>query len=170
MTEQELYALIADHQADRVEFTVSTTDTEKFAEAVCAFATDLPNHGKPGHLIVGVRDNGQFGGIQVNDELLRNLEALRDDGNIQPLPAIIVEKLVAKDREVAVVTVQPTRFHGTAVLDTTRVGRDASRISEEVIAHLSGLVGATVTVTIEVDAEIPGGAPDHVVRTVTENS
>ena len=62
------------------------------------------------------------------------------------------------------------RFHGTAVLDTTRVGRDASRIAEEVISHLAGLVGATVTVTIEVDAEIPDGAPDHVVRTVTENS
>ena len=64
----------------------------------------------------------------------------------------------------------PTRFHGTAVLDTTRVGRDASRIADEVIGHLSGLVGATVTVTIEVDAQMPDGAPDHVVRTVTENS
>jgi hypothetical protein len=30
--------------------------------------------------------------------------------------------------------------------------------------------GATVTVTIEMEAEIPDGAPDHVVRTVTENS
>lgn len=65
---------------------------------------------------------------------------------------------------------KPKRFHGTAVLDTTRVGRDASKIAEEVIAHLSGLIGATVAVTIEIDAEIPGGAPDHVVRTVTENS
>jgi len=65
---------------------------------------------------------------------------------------------------------QPTRFHGTAILDTTRVGRDASRIAEEVIAHLAGLVGASVTVTIEVEANIPDGAPDHVVRTVTENS
>jgi len=27
-----------------------------------------------------------------------------------------------------------------------------------------------VTVTLEVQAEIPPGAPDHVVRTVTENS
>jgi hypothetical protein len=50
------------------------------------------------------------------------------------------------------------------------VGRDASRIADEVIAHLAGLVGATVTVTIELEAEIPDGAPDHVVRTVTENS
>ena len=62
------------------------------------------------------------------------------------------------------------RFHGSVPLDPARVGRDASRIAEEVIAHLSGLVGAKVTVTLEIEAEIPSGAPDHVVRTVTENS
>jgi len=67
------------------------------------------------------------------------------------------------------VAVAPKRFHGTAVLDATRVGRDAGRIAEEVIAHLAGLVGTTVTVTIEVEAEIPTGASDQVVRTVTEN-
>ena len=65
---------------------------------------------------------------------------------------------------------QPTRFHGTATLDSARVGRDASRIAEEVISHLSGLVGAQVTVTLEIEAEVPEGAPDHVIRTVTENS
>ena len=65
---------------------------------------------------------------------------------------------------------QPKRFHGTVSLDATRVGRDASQIADEVIAHLAGLVGAKVTVTLEVAAEIPDGAPDHVVRTVTENS
>jgi hypothetical protein len=64
----------------------------------------------------------------------------------------------------------PKRFHGTVVLNTTRVGRDAGQIAEEVIAHLSGLVGAKVTITLEIEAEIPDGAPDHVVRTVTENS
>ena len=65
---------------------------------------------------------------------------------------------------------QPTRFHGTATLDSARVGRDASRIADEVISHFSGLVGAKVTVTLEIAAEVPSGAPDHVVRTVTENS
>ncbi len=64
----------------------------------------------------------------------------------------------------------PKRFHGTVDLDPARVGRDASRIAEEVISHLGGLVGARVTVTLEIEAEIPTGAPDHVVRTVTENS
>jgi hypothetical protein len=65
---------------------------------------------------------------------------------------------------------KPKRFHGTVELDPARVGRDAGRIADEVISHLSGLVGANVRVTLEIEAEIPNGAPDNVVRTVTENS
>jgi hypothetical protein len=41
--------------------------------------------------------------------------------------------------------------------------------SEEIIAHLAGLAGAKVKVTLEIEAEIPAGAPETVVRTVTEN-
>jgi predicted AAA+ superfamily ATPase len=63
----------------------------------------------------------------------------------------------------------PKRFHGTVKLDAARVGRDAGRVADEVISHLSGLVGARVTVTLEIEAEIPSGASDHIVRTVTEN-
>ncbi|MHB8417049.1 MAG: Swt1 family HEPN domain-containing protein [Myxococcales bacterium] len=64
----------------------------------------------------------------------------------------------------------PKRFHGTVTLDPARVGRDASRVADEVISHLAGLVGAKVTVTLEIGAEVPGGAPSNVVRAVTENS
>jgi predicted AAA+ superfamily ATPase len=66
-------------------------------------------------------------------------------------------------------TPRPRRFHGTVTLDPDRVGRDASRIAEEVIAHLTTLAGADVTVTLEIEASIPNGTPDHVVRIVTEN-
>jgi len=65
---------------------------------------------------------------------------------------------------------KPKRFHGTVSLDAARVGRDASKIAEEVISHLVGLVGARVTVNLEIEVEMPDGAPDNVVRTVTENS
>ena len=65
---------------------------------------------------------------------------------------------------------KPKRFHGTVVLDSARVGRDASRIADEVITHLVGLVGSNVKITLDIDAEIPAGVPDQVVRTVTENS
>ena len=63
----------------------------------------------------------------------------------------------------------PKRFHGTVNLDPTRVGRDAGRIADEVVAHLAGLVGANVNVTLEISADVQNGVPDNVVRTVTEN-
>ena len=59
------------------------------------------------------------------------------------------------------------RYHGSVSLNPMQVASDAGRIAEEVIAHLAGLVGAQVEVTLEIEAEIPGGAPEHVVRVVT---
>jgi predicted AAA+ superfamily ATPase len=71
---------------------------------------------------------------------------------------------------VGAVSAPPKRYHGSVTLDSSRVGRDAGRVADEVIAHLVGLVGSKVTVTLEIEAQIPSGAPDNVVRTVTENS
>jgi predicted AAA+ superfamily ATPase len=65
---------------------------------------------------------------------------------------------------------KPKRYHGTVALDPARVGRDASRIADEVITHLVGLVGSNVKITLEIEADISAGVPDNVVRTVTENS
>ena len=70
----------------------------------------------------------------------------------------------------AVPAVRLKRFHGTVELDPARVGRDASVIAEEVIGHLVGLVGARVSVTLEIEAFVPEGAPEQAVRAVTENS
>ena len=69
-------------------------------------------------------------------------------------------------------TPQPSarRYHGSVKLDPTRVGRDASQVADEVIAHLAGLLGADVKLTLEIEANIPDGAPEQVVRIVTENS
>ena len=64
----------------------------------------------------------------------------------------------------------PKRFYGTVSLDPARTGRDAGRIAEEIITHLVALNGAEVKVTLEIEADVPSGVPDNVVRTVTENS
>src|SRR4030067_403532 len=61
------------------------------------------------------------------------------------------------------------RFHGSVKLDPIRIGRDAGRIGEEVVQHLSGLVGANVEVTLEIQASISEGAPEKDIRDVTEN-
>ncbi len=45
-----------------------------------------------------------------------------------------------------------------------------NRSPGEIIAHLAGQIGAEVTVTLEIEAILPEGASDQIVRTVTENS
>ena len=61
------------------------------------------------------------------------------------------------------------RFHGSAKIDATRLSRDVDLIASSVVQHLAGLLDAKVTITVEIEAEIPSGAPDNIVRTVTEN-
>lgn len=61
------------------------------------------------------------------------------------------------------------RFHGSVQLDSLRAGRDASRIADEVIQHLTKLVGAEVEITLEIQAKLPEGASDKTIRDVTEN-
>ncbi len=64
---------------------------------------------------------------------------------------------------------QPQRFYGSVTLDTTRAVRDATAVIEEVAQHLSGMLGTRVEITMEIHADLPEGAPEHIVRTVTEN-
>ncbi len=74
-----------------------------------------------------------------------------------------------KEKEVAPAEALKRHFHGSVTLDATRLSRNAGKVAEEVVQHLTGLVGARVEVVLEIHVEIPDGASDHVVRTVTEN-
>lgn len=95
----ELLRLMKDLESNRVERTISSGNADKFAEAICAFANDLPQHRQPGYLFVGVRDNGDISGLTVTDQLLQNLAAIRSDGNIQPLPTMNVQRLQTAEGE-----------------------------------------------------------------------
>ena len=54
MTTDEIRALLNDIESDRVERTISTTNTDKFGQAICAFANDLPDYRLSGYLFLGV--------------------------------------------------------------------------------------------------------------------
>ena len=97
-------------------------------------------------------ENGEGSGITVIEPTSEESAEGEEGGEVPPEPS------------------GPKRFYGSVELDSTRVGRDAGQIAEEVIAHLKGLVGARVKVTLEIEAEVEDGVPENVVRTVTENS
>lgn len=111
ITENQLRALMADLESDRVERTISTNDTAKFREAICAFSNDFPHHRQPGYLLIGVTDEtGQASGLRADDALLRNVAGLRQDGEILPQPAMTVNRIALSDGsgDVVVVEVHPS--------------------------------------------------------------
>lgn len=83
----------------------------------------------------------------------------------EPLP---VDGVETGDGEAPVDRVR--RFYGVVTVDPERLGRDAGRIAEEIVAHLNGLVGTDTEITIEVRATNNEGFPDDVVRIVSENA
>ena len=109
-SDAQLLQLLADLESDRAERKESFRgkSPETVREAVCAFANDLVGHGKPGVVLIGVGHNGvPVDGFAVTDELLRQLADIKTDGNIAPPPALLVEKRLLQDRDVAVITVWP---------------------------------------------------------------
>lgn len=63
----------------------------------------------------------------------------------------------------------PTRFFATADVDPDRLGRDAGKIAEEVLQHLTTLPDSKVRVTVEVEALLPKGVAEDIQRVVEEN-
>jgi ATP-dependent DNA helicase RecG len=108
MQDSELERLLYDLESDRVERKASTTETDKIRQAICAFANDLPGHGRPGVVFIGARDDGSCADLRITDELLRNLADMRSDGNITPFPTMTVQKRSLKGGEYAVVAVHPS--------------------------------------------------------------
>ncbi len=108
INKEELIVLLKDIESARVERTISTKDTDKYGQAICAFANDLPNYQKCGYLILGADDkSGKISGLKVTDQLLQNLAAIRTDGNIVPPPVLSVEKFEFTEGDLAVVEVHP---------------------------------------------------------------
>jgi hypothetical protein len=63
-----------------------------------------------------------------------------------------------------------TRFFGVFSLDPERYARDLTRVSQEVLQQLAAVDGASLEVTLEIQATAPEGFPSDKVRVVLENA
>lgn len=109
LTDQELLALLDDLECDRTERKAAWAGDvpEKARQAVCAFANDLPNHGQPGVLFIGAKDDGSSSNLAVTDRLLQTLSDMKTDGKILPPPTFTVQQRSLKGASMAVVAVWP---------------------------------------------------------------
>ena len=135
ITKEEAQELLRSTETYRIERTISTGDMDKFQEAICAFANDLPGSRKKGYLILGAYDNGNLSGLKVNDDLMKKISAIRSDGNILPLPIMSVERFEYDEGDLLVAEVSPSlvppvRYRGRTFV---RIGprRDIATEAEE---------------------------------------
>lgn len=135
ITKEEVLQLLKSTETYRIERTASTSDMDKFQEAICAFSNDLPSSRKNGYLILGAHDNGSLSGLKVDDALMKKIAGIRSDGNILPLPMMSVERFEFEEGDLLVVEVYPAlvppiRYRGRTFI---RMGprRDIATESEE---------------------------------------
>ena len=163
----QLISRIEDGESDRVEFTASTTDLDKFRQAICAFANDLPGNGEPGLLFIGLEDDGRCAGSAIDDGLLQTLGGLRTDGKILPFPVLEVARRRLRDCDVAVVQVEPSdnpplKVDGRCWIRTgprrgQATAEEERRLTEKrrwgnVPYDLQGVAGATVEADMDMRA------------------
>ena len=149
-TQSELEALLLDGESDLVERKASWDGDapEKGRQAICAFANDLPGHGRRGVLFVGARDDGTPAGLPITDRLLLTLADIKTDGNLLPPPTLVVQKVVLCATPMAVVQVAPmgcARLAGTHIAEqpkeTHKVAALVARTRSRQAAKLWGFGG-----------------------------
>ena len=108
LSEEESIQLLNDFESDQVERKQSLSSKEKVLQAICAFANDLPNHRTPGHILIGLTDDGRISGLSISDDLLLELASIRDSGKILPLPHLEVHTGETSSGKFAIVRVYPS--------------------------------------------------------------
>ena len=139
-SDAELEALMSDLESDLVERKESAADGKKIRRNVCAFANDLPGNGRPGVVLVGVRDDGSCASLPINDDLLTKLANIHGDGDILPLPSMTVQRRTLKGCKVAVVSVEPSadtpvRYQGRVWVRVGPSVREGSVEDERVLTE-----------------------------------
>ena len=117
LTDDELLELLRGGESDRVEFTTdgeSAGADDKIRRNVCAFANDLPGHGKPGAMFIGVNDDGSCANIPRTKILTEKLSELRLNAGIHPFPVVAVDEKTLNDCRMVTVIVEPSRSGPTS--------------------------------------------------------
>ena len=89
---------------------------------------------------MGANDAGTASGLTVTDQLLRRLADLRSNVNLEPLPAMTVEKYTLPDGEIAVVGVLPSdlppvRYKGRVWIRIGPSRRQANQQEERILVE-----------------------------------
>lgn len=91
-------------------------------------------------------------------------EAVPVEGRAIREPTAETDKGTPQPKEI-----KPKRFHGSMEINVHKMSSDTGKISDEVVQHLAAIFGSQVNITLDIEATIPNGVDENIVRTVNEN-
>jgi hypothetical protein len=140
---------------------------QRYVGLVCGTLTNIAGNNQ------GLLVKPDIAALQYEKEKQSGNQVITIGGNVFSSAAVSSGSIITNnEKEMAVkgpTIAKPKRFHGSVKIDTVRIGRDATRIGEEILQHLVGLPNAEIEVTLEIQAKFPEGAPEKTVRDVSEN-
>jgi ATP-dependent DNA helicase RecG len=107
-SDAEIDVLFRQGEGDLVERKRSTNLKNEILEAICAFANDLPDHGRPGLIFIGVNDDGSCANLTISERTVREVANWRNEGKVQPIPTIVVESRAIDGCPLIVIQVIPS--------------------------------------------------------------
>jgi len=117
ITQKHLKQLLANPESYRVELTASTSNMDKFCQAICAFSNDMPGDGKNGYLILGAGDNGNLSDLKVDDQLLLKMTNIRTDGIFCLSRLWLSKDLLSMAGSCWLLRCNPPNFHLSGIAD-----------------------------------------------------
>lgn len=80
---------------------------EKICRTICAFANDIGNARVPGYLVLGIEKDGSPAGLAITDELELQIQNIRGEGKITPLPSFSTRRFEYCGQTVLLIEVHP---------------------------------------------------------------
>jgi ATP-dependent DNA helicase RecG len=109
-SEQELLDLMAGGESLHCEFKAdlsSKDNKERICRTICAFANDITNQHKNGVILLGVSDDGNPSGLEISDKLELQIQNIKGEGKIIPLPTFVTTKQMYRGQEILRIEVSP---------------------------------------------------------------
>jgi ATP-dependent DNA helicase RecG len=85
----------------------SKDSKEKICRTICAFANDIAGSGKTGYIALGVDTNGKPSGLAITDDLELQIQNIRGEGLIVPLPSFTTRRMNYQGADILLVEVSP---------------------------------------------------------------
>jgi ATP-dependent DNA helicase RecG len=80
---------------------------EKVRETICALLNDITNSNQLAVIAIGVNDDGSLSGLEITDQLELEIQDIRGEGKIIPIPTFSTKRRIYRGRQILCVEVSP---------------------------------------------------------------